>query len=79
VDKNGVHGIKVGKLDKGIAALLRIEASVQDLCVDAILNKSKEQAINCLAVDPNVGGFEEAEAMFNEMQALQSEYLNYFK
>ena len=79
VNKEGVHGVKIGKLDEGIAALLRIEASVQDVCVDAILNKSKEQAINALAIDPNVGSFEKAEAMFNEMMELQKAHLNYFK
>lgn len=79
VDKDGAHGVKIGKIPKGIAALLRIEASVIDLCVEAILNKSKELAINCLAVDPNVGSFEKAEAMFKEMVELQSEYLSYLK
>jgi alpha-galactosidase len=79
VNKDGVHGIKIGKIDKGIAALLRIEASVQDVCVDAIINKSKQQAINALAIDPNVGSFEKAEAMFNEMLKLQKEHLAYLK
>jgi len=79
VNKEGVHGVKIGKLPKQIAAILRIEASVQDVCIDAILNKSKELAIICLAIDPNVGNFEKAEAMFKEMRETQKEYLNYFK
>ena len=68
VNKEGVHGVKWGKMPKSIAAILRIEATVQDLCVDAILNKSKQQAITALAVDPNVGSFEMADKIFNEMQ-----------
>lgn len=79
VDKDGVHGLKYGNIPKNIAALLRIEASVQDVCIDAILNKSKELAITCLAVDPNVGSFVKAESMFNEMSELQKEYLSYLK
>lgn len=79
VDKDGVHGLKYGNIPKNIAALLRIEASVQDVCVDAILNKSKELAITCLAVDPNVGSFAKAESMFDEMRELQKEYLSYLK
>ncbi|MGQ4873155.1 MAG: hypothetical protein ACP6IY_03690 [Promethearchaeia archaeon] len=79
VDADGVHGVKIGKLPKNIAAILRIEASVQDVCVEAILKKSKELAITALAIDPNVGSFEKAEAMFNEMRELQPEYLGYFK
>ena len=79
VDKDGVHGVKLGKIPKNIAALLRIEASVQDICVEAILNKSKDLAITALAIDPNVGNFENAEKMFNEMRELQKESIGYFK
>ncbi|MCP4761841.1 MAG: hypothetical protein GY870_08665 [archaeon] len=79
IDKEGIHGIKIGNLPKNIAALLRIEASVQDLCVDAILNKSKEQAINCIATDVNCGSYKMAEAIFDEMYELQKEWLPKFK
>jgi len=79
VDGDGVHGIKIGNLPKGIAALLRIEASVQDLCIDAILKNSREIALQCLIVDPNVGNAEMAEAIFNEMVELQKDYLPKFK
>lgn len=78
VNKEGIHGVKWGNLPKNIATILRIEATVQDLCVDAILNKSKEQAITALAVDPNVGSFESADKIFNEMRE-KYPYYNYFK
>ncbi|MBY8983878.1 MAG: hypothetical protein KGD65_02305 [Candidatus Lokiarchaeota archaeon] len=79
VDKDGVHGVKVGTLPKNIAALLRIEATIQDLCVEAVLTRSKDLAIASLAVDPNVGSFEMAENIFNEMIELQKTYLPKFK
>ncbi|MHA1147208.1 MAG: family 4 glycosyl hydrolase [Promethearchaeota archaeon] len=79
VNKDGVHGVKVGSLPKQVAALLRIEASVQDVVVEAIIKQSKELAITALAIDPNVGSFEKAEAMFKEMRELQPEFLSYFK
>ena len=79
VDKNGVHGIKIGNIPKTIASILRIEASVQDLCVEAILKKSKELAITSLAIDPNVGSFEKAEKIFEDISKLQPNYLSYFK
>jgi alpha-galactosidase len=79
VDKNGVHGIKVGNLPKNIAAILRIEASVQDLCVEAVLKESKELAIASLAIDPNVGNFEMAEKIFNDMMEVQKNYLPNFR
>ena len=79
VDKDGVHGVKIGNLPKNIAALLRIEATIQDLCVEAVLKRSKELALACLAIDTNVGSFEMAESIFNEMYELQKKYLPRFK
>jgi len=79
VNKEGVHGVKIGKVPKGIAALLRIEASIQDVCVEAILTESKELAIACIAMDVNCGSFEMAENIFNEMNKIQKKYLPNFK
>ena len=79
VDKEGVHGVKIGNIPKNIAALLRIEATIQDLCVEAVLKKSKELAIAAIAVDPNVGSFEKADKIFNEMYSLQKDFLPRFK
>ena len=79
VNRQGVKGIKIGALPKNIAAVLRIEATIQDLCVDAVLNRSKDTAISCLAIDPNVGNFEMAEDIFNEMVKTQKDFLPKFK
>jgi len=79
VNKNGIHGVKVGTIPKSIAAILRIEATIQDLCVEAVLTDSKDLAIASLAIDPNVGSFEMAENMFNEMVELQKDHLPKFK
>ncbi|MFW9900186.1 MAG: hypothetical protein ACFFDY_02730, partial [Candidatus Thorarchaeota archaeon] len=61
VNKDGIRGVKLGDIPKNIAAILRIEASIQDLCVEAILKESKDLAINCLAMDVNCGNVEMAE------------------
>ena len=79
VNKNGIHGVKLGRIPRGIETLLRIEASIQDLCVEAILQESKQLAINCLAIDVNCGSFEMAEAVFDEMIEIQKKYLPNFK
>ncbi len=79
VNRDGIHGVKLGNIPKSVAALLRIEASIQDVCVEAILKKSKDLAIACLAMDVNCKSFEMAEAIFNEMSALQKKYLPNFK
>ena len=79
VNKDGIHGVKLGNIPKNIAAILRIEASIQDLCVEAILKESKDLAITCLAMDVNCGSFEMAEAIFEEMMEVQKKYLPHFK
>ena len=79
VNKEGVHGKKIGRIPKNIAAILRIEASIQDLCVEAILKESKDLALICLATDVNCGSFEMAENIYNEMIELQKDYLPRFK
>jgi alpha-galactosidase len=79
VNKEGIHGVKLGNIPKNVAAILRIEASIQDLCVEAILKESKQLAIDCLAVDVNCGSFEVAEAVFEEMMVVQKDYLPNFR
>ena len=74
INKEGIHGKKVGNMPKTIAALLQIEASIQDLCVEAILRESKDLAIACIAMDVNCGNFKMAEDIFDEMYSLQKKY-----
>ncbi|MBD3256653.1 MAG: hypothetical protein GF383_16285 [Candidatus Lokiarchaeota archaeon] len=79
VNKEGIHGLKLGSIPKQVAALLRIEASIQDVCVEAIFKESKDLAIACIAMDVNCGSFKMAEDIFNEMYALQKDRLPNFK
>ena len=79
IDGDGIHGVEIGDLPKNIAGLLRIEATIQDLCVDAILKKSKSQAITCLAMDTKVGSVRMAEKIFADLYNLQKDYLPDFQ
>ncbi len=79
IDKDGPHGVKLGNIPKPVAALLRIEATIQDLCVEAVLKESKELAIACLATDTNCGSYEKADAILYDMMKVQREYLPKFK
>ncbi|MFW9876962.1 MAG: hypothetical protein ACFFG0_28035 [Candidatus Thorarchaeota archaeon] len=79
INREGFNGVKLRHIPKTVAALLRIEASIQDICVEAILKESKELAIACLAMDVNCGSFEMAESIFIEMSSLQKHYLPKFK
>jgi alpha-galactosidase len=75
INKSGIHGIKLGEYPKGLAALLRTQASVQDLVVEAILTKSKDIALQALLADPVVETYWQAKNIFDEMLKLQEKYL----
>ncbi len=75
VNKDGVHAIKLGEYPKGLAALLRIEASVQDLVVEAIIKKSKEIALQALLASPIVDSATQAEEILDEMLKVQGKYI----
>ncbi|MFX1419709.1 MAG: alpha-glucosidase [Promethearchaeota archaeon] len=76
VNKNGIQAIKLGEYPKGLAALLRNQASVQDLVVEAILKKSKEIAFQALLLDPTIDNASKAEEMFEEMLKINVGYIN---
>lgn len=75
VSSNGLQGIKLGDYPKGLAALLRTQASVQDLVVEAILQKSKKIALQALLADPVVNSISQAEKILNSMLKLQEKYI----
>jgi len=79
VDKNGVHGVKLGRLPRGFTGLLLNQAAVHDLTAEAILQKSKAAALQALLVDPIVDHYENLEEMLNTMIDYQEKWLGYLK
>ena len=75
VNKNGIQGIKLGEYPIGLAALLRIQASVQDLVVEAILKKSKSLALQALLADPVINSTSQAKNILESMLDLQRKYI----
>jgi alpha-galactosidase len=76
VNKNGLTGITLGEYPKGLAALLRNQASVQDLTVEAVITKSKDIALQALLADPVVQNATQAENILKEMLKQQSKNLD---
>ena len=76
VTKKGLKAIKLGDYPKGLAALLRNQASVQDLVVEAILKKSKDIAFQALLLDPTINNASKAEEMFEEMIKINQDYID---
>ena len=79
VDKDGVHGVKLGALPKGIAGLLYNQVAVHDLTTEAVLTGSREVALQALLVDPVVDSVRAAEETLDTILKLQSRYLGYIK
>ncbi len=77
VDKNGVHGVPLGALPKGLAGLMNNQAAVLDLTAEAILQGSRELALQALLVDPVVDNFQAAEKTLDTLLKYQKEYLGY--
>ena len=75
VNKNGLQPIKLGDYPKGLAALLRTQASVQDLVVEAILKKSKKLALQAFLVDPVINSTSQAKNILESMLKLQKKYI----
>lgn len=79
VDKNGVHGVKLGMLPKGFAGLLNNQVAVNDLTVEAVLTGSRELALQALLVDPVVDNVAAAEKALDTILELQEPYLGYIR
>ena len=77
VDRNGVHGVKMGAVPKGFAALLNHEAIVQDLVSEAILTHKRLTALQALMADPVVTNLHSAEQMLDMAIELEYPWLNY--
>jgi alpha-galactosidase len=72
---DGVRGIQVGSLPRGITALLNTQVHVQDLVVEAAVHGSRELALQALLEDPVVGSVEAAEKTLDELLAVHAPYL----
>ena len=79
IDANGVHGVPLGELPKGIAALMRNQVGVLDLTAEAILQRSKALALQALLVDPVVDSVRAAKETLDTMLDLQKDYLGYLQ
>jgi alpha-galactosidase len=79
VDKNGIHGLKMGKIPAGFKGLLLNQAAVHDLTAEAVLQKSKSLALQALLVDPIVSHYENLEEMLKTMLDYQQKWLGYLK
>lgn len=79
IDANGVRGVPLGPLPKGIAGLMRNQVATLDLTAEAILQGSRQLALQALLVDPIVDSYRAAKETLDTMLDLQDQYLSYLK
>jgi alpha-galactosidase len=79
VDQKGVNGVKLGMLPRGIAGLMRNQVATVDLTAEAVIQASRELALQALLLDPIVDSVRRADALLDAMLGLQKDYLGYLK
>ena len=75
---DGLRGIHMGDLPRGIAALLNTQAHVQSLAVDAAVHGSRQLALQALLADPVVTDEIAAEKTLDELLSVHAPYLSRF-
>lgn len=75
VDASGVHPVHMGPLQESFAAHIRLQNSIQKLCVEGFIEKSRKKLLQALLLDPVTDSAVQAEKCFDYMWNLQREYL----
>jgi alpha-galactosidase len=74
-DAAGVHPVSLGPLPDPVAKLLSIQASVQQLAVEAAVRGSKEIALQALLIDPVVNSTTAAARVLDELWEINRPYI----
>ena len=74
-DSDGLHPREMEPLPEAIAALIRTQASIHQLLVEAYAEQSKRKLLQAILLDPTVDSYRRAVAMMDEMLALQRDIL----
>ncbi len=79
VDKDGLHPQAMAPLPEAIAAMIRIQGSIQQLIVEAYAERSRTKLFQAILLDPTVKSYRGAVAMMNELLRLQKDLLPVFE
>ncbi|MAJ31967.1 MAG: alpha-galactosidase [Flavobacteriaceae bacterium] len=74
-DASGIHPVKMQAIPEGIAATIRLHASIHQLLVEAYNEQSKDKLLQAILIEPTVNSYRNAVQMCNEMISLQEEVL----
>ncbi len=76
---NGIHGISIGVLPAGIAAVLTQRIHQQEITVEAARTVDRRLAIQALYMDPLVANYETAKSILDDAVAYAPETMSGFK
>ncbi|MCW5941170.1 MAG: hypothetical protein KIS66_03000 [Fimbriimonadaceae bacterium] len=74
-DGSGLRSVAMEPLPEPIAALIRTQASIQELLVDAFVEESKEKLLQAVLLEPTVDSYRRAVEMVDEMLRMQADLL----
>jgi alpha-galactosidase len=74
-DAAGIHPISLGPLPDAIARLVGMQASVQQLAVEAAVHGSQELARQALLIDPVINSTQAAEKILEELWEVNKPYI----
>lgn len=78
-DAAGLHPLHVGPIPEAFAAFMRPQYTIHSLLTEAYRTRSRRLLLQALLLDPVVNSITHAEAMLDEMLALQAEFLPTFE
>jgi alpha-galactosidase len=78
VDGAGIHPVHIGSFPDPVAEIMHREVTVSHLCVDAVVEGSRQKALQCLLLDPVVNDFELANQILDDYLISYKDYLPQF-
>ncbi len=74
-DRSGVHAEQMQPLPEAIAAILRLQGSINKLLVEAFQERSRDKLLQAILLEPTVNSYRNAVAMMNDLLRLQADIL----
>ena len=74
-DASGIQPVAMKPIPEGIAATIRLHASIHQLLVEAYDEQSKDKLLQAILIEPTVNSYRNAVDMCHEMLTLQKEVL----
>ena len=75
VDENGLHPRTMPRLPEGVLAILRTQASINQLLVEAFAEQSRNKLLQAVLLDPSAQSYRQAASLVKALCALQADVL----